>query len=114
MSIAAKCEDMFICQNQRCINKTLVCDSQHIDHCGDWSDEYCLITDDQYPQTGDKQYLMNMEKCGQYSKVISSEIHMGTLSFTLGQTLQQTTWIVLHHSCPEILHKFQSIGAVKI
>lgn len=47
----AKCEDMFICQNQRCINKTLVCDSQHIDHCGDWSDEYCLITDDQYPQT---------------------------------------------------------------
>ncbi|XP_061178037.1 uncharacterized protein LOC133186756 [Saccostrea echinata] len=47
----AKCLDMFICQNQQCINKTLVCDSLHINHCGDWSDEYCLITDYQFPKT---------------------------------------------------------------
>ncbi|XP_062577992.1 uncharacterized protein LOC134239883 [Saccostrea cucullata] len=47
----AKCLDMFICQNQHCINKTLVCDSLHINHCGDWSDEYCLITDYQFPKT---------------------------------------------------------------
>lgn len=84
MSIAAKCEDMFICQNQRCINKTLVCDSQHIDHCGDWSDEYCLITDDQYPKTGDY--------CEQYPKVILAEIHMGTLSLIFGQAFQQNTF----------------------
>lgn len=33
------CSDMFMCENQKCINKSLVCDGKN--NCGDRTDEIC-------------------------------------------------------------------------
>ncbi|KAJ8299123.1 hypothetical protein KUTeg_023183 [Tegillarca granosa] len=40
-----ECEGKFPCQSGKCIPRSLVCDDNHNNDCGDWSDEYCLMAD---------------------------------------------------------------------
>ena len=37
------CPGKYRCQNRRCIDQALVCDPDHHNDCGDWTDEYCMI-----------------------------------------------------------------------